>query len=75
MIISGITFSINWLLSKIIYKFVESEKRISKTGTIISLLTKNVITQFINSALIYYFITFITPASFLFEMKDLRQKV
>lgn len=33
------------------------------------------ITQFINSALIYYFITFVTPASFLFEMKDLKSKV
>lgn len=40
-----------------------------------SLITKNVITQFINSALIYYFITFVTPASFLFEMKDLKSKV
>lgn len=75
LIISGITSLINLLLSYIIQMLAESEKRLSKTGTIVSLITKNVISQFINSALIYYLITFVTPASFLFEMKDLKQKI
>lgn len=66
IIISGITSLINLLLSTIIQILANSEKRLSKTGTAISLLTKNVITQFFNSALIYYIITFVTPASFLF---------
>lgn len=75
LVITGITSIINYLLSHIIHILATSEKRLSKTGTIISLLTKNVITQFFNSALIYYLITFVTPASFLFEMKDLKRKI
>jgi membrane-associated HD superfamily phosphohydrolase len=75
LIISGITSLINLLLSAIIQLLADSEKRLSKTGTTISLITKNVITQFINSALIYYLITFVTPASFMFQMKDLKRKV
>ncbi len=75
LVLSGITSLINFLLSYIIQILADSEKRLSKTGTLISLITKNVITQFINSALIYYLITFVTPASFLFEMKDLKSKV
>lgn len=75
LILSGITSLINLLLSYIIQILADSEKRLSKTGTLVSLITKNVISQFINSALIYYLITFVTPASFLFEMKDLKSKV
>ncbi len=75
IIISCITSLINLLLSSIIQILAESEKRLSKTGTFISLLTKNVITQFFNSALIYYIITFVTPANFLFARKDLKQKI
>lgn len=75
LIISGITSLINQLLSSIIQILAESERRLSKSGTALSLLTKNVVTQFFNSAMIYYLITFVTPASFLFEMKDLKQKI
>lgn len=58
------TTAINYILSFVIQKVTEFEKQKTKTDQIISLITKTVAAQFLNTAVIYYIIS-IAATNFL----------